>query len=87
VAAGPCGPDLVELSADGAEGVIVAQSSNDGDWSLYPKGGKLKCCCNSRGNEFTGRVKGVQLTIAEAAEGDDHLVSPEEAVRIAIARQ
>jgi arylsulfatase len=41
----------------------------------------------SRGNEFNGRVKGVQLAIAEDAEKVDHLVSPEEAVRIAMARQ
>ena len=41
----------------------------------------------SRGNEFSGRVKGVQLAIAEDAESVDHLVSPEEAIRIAMARQ
>ena len=41
----------------------------------------------SRGNEFSGRVKGVQLAIAEAAVSADHLVSPAEAVRIAMARQ
>ncbi|MGO8829914.1 MAG: sulfatase-like hydrolase/transferase [Steroidobacteraceae bacterium] len=41
----------------------------------------------SRGNEFSGRVKGVQLAIAEAAVSADHLVLPEEAVRIAMARQ
>jgi arylsulfatase len=40
-----------------------------------------------RGNEFSGRVRGVQIAIAEAAENSDHLVSPEEAVRIAMARQ
>ena len=40
-----------------------------------------------RGNEFSGRVKGVQIAIAEAAEDADHLISPEEAVRIAMARQ
>ncbi|MDM0017166.1 arylsulfatase [Variovorax saccharolyticus] len=38
-------------------------------------------------NAFNGRVKGVQLAIAEAAESVDHLVSPEEALRIAMARQ
>ena len=32
-----------------------------------------------RGNEFTGRVKGVEIAIAEAAESADHLVSAEEA--------
>ncbi len=41
----------------------------------------------SRGNEFTGQVKGVQLAIAKDAESLDHLVSPEDAVRIAMARQ
>ncbi len=41
----------------------------------------------ARGNEFTGSVRGVQLAIAEDAESVDHLVSPEEAVRIAMARQ
>jgi arylsulfatase len=41
----------------------------------------------SRGNAFNGMVKGVQLAIGEAAESSDHLVSPEEAIRIAMARQ
>ena len=41
----------------------------------------------SHGNQFSGRVKGVQLAIAKDAESFDHLVSPEEAVRIAMARQ
>src|SRR5450631_1490528 len=41
----------------------------------------------SRGNEFTGKVKGVQLAIAEDAKSHDHLVSAEEAIRIAMARQ
>jgi len=40
-----------------------------------------------RGNKFSGRVRGVQIAIAEAAENLDHLVSPQEAVRIALARQ
>jgi hypothetical protein len=40
-----------------------------------------------RGNEFTGRVKGVEIAIGGAADSVDHLVSPEEAIRIALARQ
>jgi arylsulfatase len=40
-----------------------------------------------QGNAFNGRVRGVQLAIADAAEHLDHLVSPEEAIRIALARQ
>jgi arylsulfatase A-like enzyme len=39
------------------------------------------------GNHFTGRIKGVELAIAEAAEAIDHLVVPEEAMRLAMARQ
>jgi arylsulfatase A-like enzyme len=40
-----------------------------------------------RDNQFNGRVKGVEIAIAAAAESSDHLVSPEDAVRIALARQ
>lgn len=36
---------------------------------------------------FTGRVRGVQLAIAEAALAEDHRVSSEEALRVAMARQ
>ena len=41
----------------------------------------------SRGTVFGGKSEGVQLAIGEAAESSDHLVSPQEAVRIAMARQ
>jgi arylsulfatase A-like enzyme len=41
----------------------------------------------ARGNQFSGQIRGVQLSIAEDAESVDHLVSPEDAVRIAMARQ
>ena len=40
-----------------------------------------------KGNEFNGKIKGVQIAIADAAENSDHLVDPQEAVRIAMARQ
>ena len=36
---------------------------------------------------FTGRVRWVQIDIDEAAEDADHLISPEERLRIAMARQ
>ena len=39
-----------------------------------------------RGNAFNGRVKGVQLDIS-GAESVDHLVKPEDAIRIALAQQ
>jgi hypothetical protein len=38
-------------------------------------------------NRFTGVVKGVLLSIAEDEGGTDHLVDPENAVRLAMARQ
>ena len=41
----------------------------------------------SRGNEFNGQVKGVEMAIADAAESVDHLIKPEDAIRIAMARQ
>jgi Sulfatase len=40
-----------------------------------------------RDNGFNGRIKGVQIAVADATENPDHLVSPEEALRIAMARQ
>jgi arylsulfatase A-like enzyme len=40
-----------------------------------------------RGSRFTGRVRWVQLDIDEAAENVDHLITPEERLRIAMARQ
>jgi arylsulfatase len=40
-----------------------------------------------RGNAFTGAVKGVEIAIDDAAENAGHMISPEEAVRIAMARQ
>jgi arylsulfatase A-like enzyme len=41
----------------------------------------------SRGNAFSGRVKGVQIAIGKDAVSADHLVSPEQAIHIAMARQ
>jgi arylsulfatase A-like enzyme len=40
-----------------------------------------------QGNRFNGQVKGVQLAITDDAESLDHLVNPEDAIRIAMARQ
>ncbi|MGE5320720.1 MAG: arylsulfatase [Hyphomicrobiaceae bacterium] len=42
---------------------------------------------SSEGNAFNGKVKGVQLAIEEAAEDADHLINPEDAIRMALARQ
>jgi arylsulfatase len=159
----------VELAAEDAEGVIVAQGGAYAGWSLYAKDGKPKYCYNlfglqrfhvqgdsqipagthqvrmefaydggglgkgaavtlyldgeqvgegrvegtvpmmfsgdetcdvgsdtaspvsedytSQGSRFTGAVNWVQIDIDEAAADVDHLVSPEERLHIAMARQ
>ncbi|HEY2646557.1 MAG TPA: hypothetical protein VGI34_06270, partial [Candidatus Acidoferrales bacterium] len=41
----------------------------------------------SRGNEFNGVVKGVQLAIAKDAVSVDRLVEPEKAIAVAMSRQ
>jgi arylsulfatase A-like enzyme len=41
----------------------------------------------TRDSAFTGRVRWVQIDIGEAAEDLDHLITPEERLRIAMARQ
>jgi hypothetical protein len=36
---------------------------------------------------FTGQIRWVQIDVDESAEDADHLISPEERLRIAMARQ
>jgi arylsulfatase len=74
------------------EGKIAATaamvfSADDGCDVGVDTGSPVSPDYGARGNEFTGQVKGVQLAIAKDAVSLDHLVSPEEAVHIAIARQ
>ena len=40
-----------------------------------------------KATEFTGAVDWVQIDIDEAAEDLDHLITPEERLRVAMARQ
>lgn len=40
-----------------------------------------------QGNGFNGKIKGVQLAISDAADNSDHLVKPEDALRVAMGRQ
>jgi len=62
-------------------------SADDGCDVGVDSGSPVSPNYGSRGNEFNGEVKGVELAIAEAAETVDHLVQQEDAVRIAMARQ
>jgi arylsulfatase A-like enzyme len=85
----------VSLYVDGkkvGEGKVDATqpmlfSADDGCDVGVDTGAPVSPDYGSRGNEFSGRIKGVQLAIAEDAVSLDHLVSPEEAMRIAMARQ
>jgi hypothetical protein len=74
------------------EGTVAATaamvfSADDGCDVGVDTGSPVSPDYGARGNEFTGTVKGVQLAIAKDAESLDHLVKPEDAVRIAMARQ
>jgi arylsulfatase A-like enzyme len=85
----------VSLYVDGkkvGDGKVAATaamvfSADDGCDVGVDTGSPVSQDYEARGNEFNGVVKGVQLAIAEDAVNVDHLVSPEEAVRIAMARQ
>src|SRR6185436_10479868 len=85
----------VTLYVDGkpvGEGTVAATaamifSADDGCDVGVDTGSPVSEDYGARGNEFSGRVKGVEIAIAAASVTADHLVSPEDAVRIALARQ
>jgi arylsulfatase len=74
---------------DGAVAATAAMifSADDGCDVGLDTGSPVSQDYGPQGNEFSGNVRGVQIAIADAAENSDHLVSPAEAVRIAMARQ
>ena len=78
-----------EKVGEGKVGVTAAMvfSADDGCDVGVDNGSPVSPDYGARGNEFTGQVKGVQLAIAEDAVSLDHLISPEEALNMAMARQ
>jgi arylsulfatase len=74
---------------EGEVGATLAMifSADDGCDVGEDSGAPVSEDYGSRGNAFNGEIRGVQLAIAEAAESDDHLVDPEHAVALAMARQ
>jgi arylsulfatase len=74
---------------EGKVGATAAMifSADDGCDVGVDTGSPVSPDYGSHGNEFSGHVKGVQLAIAEDAVSADHLVSPEQAIHIAMARQ
>ena len=85
----------VTLYTDGkkvGEGTIDATlafvfSADDGCDVGEDTGAPVSPDYGPQGNAFNGKVKGVQLAIADAAENSDHLVTPADAMRVAMARQ
>jgi arylsulfatase A-like enzyme len=85
----------VTLYTDGkkvGEGVIpmtqaIVFSADDGCDVGEDTGAPVSPDYGPKGNAFNGRVKGVQLSIIDAPENADHLVDPEDAIRVAMARQ
>ena len=76
-------------TGEGQVGATAAMvfSADDGCDVGQDTGAPVSPDYGPRGNEFNGEVKGVQLAIAGASQETDHLVSPEDAMRLAMARQ
>ncbi|WP_374158561.1 arylsulfatase [Mycobacterium sp. G7A2] len=91
----PGGGGTVTLYVDGQQvgsGEVEATlpiifSADDGCDVGLDSGSAVSPDYRAGATRFTGRVKGVQLAIADAAVADNHLVSPQEALRVAMARQ
>ena len=78
-----------EKVGEGEIGATLAMifSADDGCDIGEDNGAPVSPDYGPTGNAFNGEVKGVQLAIADAAESVDHLVDPEQALRIAMTRQ
>ena len=84
----------VTLFVDGdpvGKGTVAATAamifSADDTCDIGKEGGALVAEDYPVPNDFTGEVNWVEIDVAEAAEDADHLISPEERLRIAMARQ
>jgi hypothetical protein len=85
---------VVELFVDGdavGKGTVAATAamvfSADDRCDVGKEGGALVADDYPVPNDFTGQINWVEIDVAEAAENTDHLISPEERLRIAMARQ
>jgi arylsulfatase len=85
----------VTLYTDGTkvgEGVVDATlamvfSADDGCDVGEDTGAPVSPDYGPHGNGFNGTIHGVQLAIEDSAVNSDHMVTPEEAIRVAMARQ
>jgi arylsulfatase len=67
--------------------LAIVFSADDGCDVGEDSGSAVSPDYGSLGNRFNGTIKGVQLAIADAAESVDHLIDPETALHLAMARQ
>jgi arylsulfatase A-like enzyme len=74
---------------EGEVGATLAMifSADDGCDVGEDSGAPVSPDYRPQGNAFNGKVKGVQLAIADAAENADHLIDPATAIHLALARQ
>lgn len=82
---------FVDGKKDGEGDIAITQSmvfsADDGCDVGEDTGAPVSQDYGPLGNGFNGKVKGVQIAISEDANNSDHLVDPQEALRIAMARQ
>jgi hypothetical protein len=67
--------------------LAIVFSADDGCDVGEDSGAPVSPDYGPQGNAFNGQVKGVQLSIVDAAENSDHLVKPVDAIHLAMARQ
>jgi arylsulfatase len=67
--------------------LAIVFSADDGCDVGEDSGAPVSPDYGPQGNAFNGHVKGVQLSIVDAPENSDHLVKPEDAIHLAMARQ
>ena len=84
----------VSLFVDGeqvGEGTVAATAamifSADDTCDVGKEGGALVAEDYPVPNDFTGEVKWVEIDVGEAAEDADHVLEPDELLRVAMARQ
>ena len=92
---GPGKGGKVTLYTDGkkvGEGNVEATlcqifSADDGCDVGEDSGAPVSEDYGSRGNGFNGKIKGLEIAIIDAPENSSHLLKPEDAIHIALARQ
>jgi arylsulfatase len=67
--------------------LAIVFSADDGCDVGEDSGAPVSPDYGPQGNAFNGRINGVELAIADAAENSDHLVKAEDVIRVAMARQ